>query len=201
MACFLQYLKMALGGLHRLSGNWNISLGILSDMHEVTLMFSGYPYIRGHAWHDLLQILSSQINFITDCGIPILKCWSAIICAYFCLNIFIWISLVIWTLMVSLISSFSFSPELEQVHFSIKVFHFYCLFPWLCPLITLIPSSHLQREEQSPGWLDCSPYLYLHSFLFPSLAKLPSSLCPSVPEPALAFTSFSATCPSVKAMS
>lgn len=53
---------------------------------------------------------------------------------------------------------------------------------FLCRLVSLLPSSPLQREGQSHGWLDCTPYLYPHSFLFPSPAKLHSPLRPSASE-------------------
>lgn len=67
-------------------------------------------------------------------------------------------------------------------------------FLFLCRLVSLLPSSPLQRVGQSHGWLDCTPYLHPHSFLFPSPAKLHSPLCPSASELALSAEP-PATCP------
>lgn len=87
---------------------------------------------------------------------------------------------MLWTL-ISFHLALSFSQELQGVlavqgpltlSSSVGWFAFY-------------PALLFRGRGQSHGWLDCTPYLHRHSFLFPSLAKLHSSLCPSASELAL----------------
>lgn len=70
----------------------------------------------------------------------------------FCVEYFVWISLVLWTL-IFWMSPFPFFPELQWFHFPFKVFQFHRLFPWLWPLISLISGSHLKRGRVMAGWV------------------------------------------------
>lgn len=96
------------------------------------------------------------------------------------LNIFLRGLLVLWTF-DSFHLALSFFPRIARSPCNSRSSN--SLF--LCRLVSLLPSSPLLREGQSHGWLDCTPYLSPHSFLFPSFAKLHSPLCPSASELAL----------------